>query len=177
MRERIWTASNALSVVRVLLILPAGYCLTAEFPYHRLWAAGIIAVAILTDFLDGYFARKLHQVSELGKVIDPLADKIAVGVVTVILVWVGDIPFWFLTVVVARDALIVLGGLFIRKKKKIIVQSNWPGKIAVTAVAVYLMLSALRMDSLESFRQLTLWFSVVLMVLSLALYARRLFIG
>jgi len=177
MRERILTASNAFSVARVILLLPLAYCLTNEFPYNRWWAAGIIAAAILTDFLDGYLARKLHQVSEFGKVIDPLADKIAVGVLAVMLVWVGDVPLWFLIVIIVRDALIVSGGLFIRKKKKIIVQSNWPGKIAVTAVAVYLLLSALNLGLLESFRQVTLWASVVLMVLSLAVYSRRLFIG
>ena len=52
-------------------------------------------LAVTTDALDGYFARLLHQESELGKVIDPLADKIGVGIVVVLLLIFGDIPLWF----------------------------------------------------------------------------------
>ncbi len=177
MQERIWTVSNLLSLARVLLVAPAAYCLTTEFAQNRLWAAGIIALAVATDFLDGYLARRLHQVSELGKIIDPLADKIAVAAVTLVLVSVGDVPLWFLIVVLLRDVLIVFGGMYIQRKKKVIVQSNWPGKIAVSAVAMYMLLSTLKMETFETFRAVTLWFSVAMMVLSLAVYSQRLFIG
>lgn len=177
MQERILTASNLLSIARVLLIVPVAYCLTTEFAQNRLWAAGIVVFAVATDFLDGYLARRLHQVSELGKIIDPLADKIAVAGIIVILVSVGDIPLWFLVVVLLRDVLIVIGGAYIQKKKKIIVQSNWPGKIAVSVIAIYILLSTLKIETLETFRSLTLWLSVGIMVLSLAVYSQRLFIG
>lgn len=177
MQERIWTASNLLSVSRVLLVAPAVYFLMTDDPHDRLWASAILAVVILTDFLDGYFARRLHQVTELGKIIDPLADKIAVAAVALTLLLTGDIPLWYLLAVVVRDGLIVVGGLMIRKKKHIVLQSNWPGKIAVSVIALYLWLSTLRLEFLEPFRSFTLWASVVMMVLSLAVYSRRLFIG
>ncbi|HEY4612249.1 MAG TPA: CDP-alcohol phosphatidyltransferase family protein, partial [Bacteroidota bacterium] len=92
MPDRIWTASNFLSFLRVFLVPLVAYCLVEDFPYNRLWAGGIIVVAIFTDVLDGYFARRLHQVSELGKIIDPLADKVAAAVVTFVLAWIGEIP-------------------------------------------------------------------------------------
>lgn len=177
MQGRIWTVSNLLSISRVLLVAAAVYYLTTDGPNHRIGALVILSVAILTDFLDGYFARRLHQVSELGKILDPLADKIAVAAVALVLILTDVIPLWYFLAVVVRDVLIVAGGLVIQKKKQIVLQSNWMGKIAVSVIALYLWLSILRMEYLESFRTFTLWASVVLMALSLVVYSRRLFIG
>ena len=75
---RYFTISNLFSASRIFLVIPMGYCLVLDFPYHRLWTAGIIVIAVATDFLDGFLARKLHQVTDLGKIIDPLADKIGI---------------------------------------------------------------------------------------------------
>ena len=66
------TISNFLSASRIFLVLPMGYCLVTEFPFHRMWTIGIIAIAVATDFLDGFFARRLHQVTDFGKIIDPV---------------------------------------------------------------------------------------------------------
>lgn len=172
-----WTLSNILSLSRVLLVAPIGYCLTADFPDHRLWAGALMVLAVSTDFLDGYLARTLHEVSELGKIIDPIADKIGVGVVGILLVWSGDLSWWFIGAVLLRDGLILAGGVYIKKRKNIIAQSNWPGKITVSMIALYFFLSTLRIESLESLRVFTLWASIVLMVFSLGSYTRRLFIG
>lgn len=177
MGERIWTISNTISLGRVLLIAPLGYCLLAEFEGSRTWAVLVVTLGILSDFLDGFLARRLHQVSEFGKIVDPLADKLAVGLLALFLVIVGDIPLWYFLAIVVRDMLILLGGIYIRKKKHIVAQSNWPGKVAVTAVALVLLLSVLREPQVESLRVVILWASVVLMIFSLVIYARRLFIG
>ena len=177
MPDRIWTISNSISITRVLFLIPLAYCLFGEFDHHRLWAAGVTAVAVLSDFLDGYLARRLHQVSEMGKVVDPLADKIAVGALGVFLTVLGDIPVWYVIVVLLRDGLILAGGIYIRKKKNIVTQSNWPGKFAVSAVALYLFFSTLSIDSLESVRTYSLWLSIALMLFSMIVYAQRLFIG
>jgi CDP-diacylglycerol--glycerol-3-phosphate 3-phosphatidyltransferase len=177
MQERIWTVSNLISIARVVLVVPAAYWLTTDDAYHRLWALVLLSVAILSDLLDGYFARRLHQVSELGKIIDPLADKVAVAIVAFVLVMTDRIPLWYVLVVVLRDLLIVAGSLVVRKKKHIVLQSNWPGKIAVSAIALYLWFTVLGVETLEPLRSFLLWTSVVLMVVSLAVYSRRLFIG
>lgn len=177
MGERIWTISNTISAGRVLLIAPLGYCLFTEFEGSRTWAVLVITVGILSDFLDGFLARRLHQVSELGKIVDPLADKIAIGLLALFLVIVGDIPLWYFIAIVVRDMLILLGGMYIRKKKHVVAQSNWPGKIAVTAVAVVLLLSVLREPQVEGLRMVVLWASIALMSFSLVVYIQRLFIG
>jgi cardiolipin synthase (CMP-forming) len=177
MQEKRFTVSNLLSLSRILLIIPAGYCLITEFPNHRWWAAVIVLLAVSTDFLDGFFARKLHQVTELGKFIDPLADKIAVGFYALLLLWTGDVPLWLVAFVLVRDLLIFLGGVYIKSQKGIIPQSNWPGKIAVNFIAMVFFLSTIRMESLEFVRTIAVWGSVVMMTWSSISYAQRLFIG
>jgi CDP-diacylglycerol--glycerol-3-phosphate 3-phosphatidyltransferase len=174
---RIWTVSNILSASRILLLLPLAHFLLDDQPERRWWIAAIIVVATATDFLDGYLARRRHEVTELGKVIDPLADKIAVGGAAVLMTWTGDLPLWYVIVVIARDILIVTGGLYIKWKKNIVAQSNWPGKVAVSLIALVLLLSALNIKSLASVREAVLWLSVVAMVVSLVSYLQRLFIG
>lgn len=177
MAERVWTASNILSCSRILLLGPLAFCLFSEFEHNRLWAAGILLVGALTDFLDGFFARRFHSVSEFGKIMDPIADKIAVGAIAIFLVILKDIPLWYVVLALVRDAMIFAGGLYIRKKKNIIAQSNMPGKLAVSLVALYLLFSVLRWDSLEDARIITQWLSVFLMMVSLIVYGQRLFIG
>jgi CDP-diacylglycerol--glycerol-3-phosphate 3-phosphatidyltransferase len=175
--ERIWTISNGLSVARVFLIPPVVYCLLADFPGSRWLAFGILLVGIATDVLDGFLARKLHQVSELGKIIDPLADKIALGTLAVVMVVTGDVPLWFVAAVVLRDLFILAGGLYIKRRKGVITQSNWAGKLAVVILSAYLGFSMLQYEALETLRVMLMWLSVALLALSLGLYAQRLFVG
>jgi CDP-diacylglycerol--glycerol-3-phosphate 3-phosphatidyltransferase len=175
--HRYFTISNFLSASRIFLVIPMGYCLVSDFPYHRWWTAGIIAVAVLTDLLDGFLARKLHQVTDLGKVLDPLADKIGIGVYAVLIAWTGDVPVWFVAFILVRDFFIFCGGVYIRRVKKIIPQSNWPGKIAVSLVAFVLFLGTIQINLLRHLFTYAIWASVIMMLWSFVTYARRLFIG
>lgn len=177
MAEQRLTLSNLLSVSRIVLVAPFGYALSSGSDEGRVWGAAIMGVAILTDFLDGFFARRLHQVTELGKIVDPLSDKISVGLVALILAWHQAVPWWYLGVVLMRDLLILAGGVYIKRKKNIVVQSNWPGKVAVSLIALVLILSIFPSATETTGFQVAFWASIVLMVVSLALYAQRLFIG
>ncbi len=175
--QRIWTVSNFTSASRVVFVLPAAYCLLADFAYHRVWAVAFILVASFTDFLDGYLARRLHQVTDLGKIIDPLADKVGVGIIAICLLLTHDIPVWYFILVVVRDILIFIGGIYINRRKGIVPQSNMAGKIAVNVIALVLLFSLIRAESLELIRIAMLWISVLVMMISLVIYAKRLFIG
>ncbi len=177
MNEHRLTLSTALSLSRILLLAPVTYLLTTGVPSHRWWAFGILLVAIATDFLDGMLARRLHQVTDLGKIVDPLADKICVGVLVLVLMISSDIPVWYGVAVLGRDAIIAAGAVYIQRRKTIVPQSNWPGKIAVTLVAVYLLLAVVRMPALGNVATVMLWASVAMMGISLVSYGGRLFIG
>ena len=175
--QRIWTVSTILSFSRIALVVPVAYCLVTEFPNNRLWAAGLFLLGVATDFLDGYLARRLHQVTEFGKIIDPVADKIAVAGIAVVLFFLGSLPLWYLVFLILRDVLIFFGGVYIRSKKNIVVQSNMPGKVAVNLVALVLILSFAHVESLETLRMIVLWASVGMMMFSIVVYTQRLFIG
>jgi phosphatidylglycerophosphate synthase len=106
-----------------------------------------------------------------------LADKIGIGVYAVLVAWTGDIPVWFVVFILLRDILIFSGGVYIQRSKKIIPQSNWPGKIAVTLVALVLFLGTIQINALSTFFWYALWTSIVMMMWSVVTYAQRLFIG
>ncbi len=172
-----WTLATYISLSRIVLAIPVGWLLFEETEACRLWVIAIIGVGVGTDFLDGYLARRMHQVSDLGKIVDPLADKIAVGALALFLVILEDLPLWFLLALVVRDALILAGGLYIRQKKKIIAQSNMLGKITVSVIAAVLLLATLDIPALGLVEEVLIWVSVVFMVFSLGVYARRLVVG
>ena len=100
------TLPNQLTILRLLLIPVIAYCLTASFAYHNQVAATLYVVAAATDTLDGYLARSRQQITELGKFLDPLADKLLVITVLAILVSQSVIPFWVFVVIIAREFLI-----------------------------------------------------------------------
>lgn len=173
MNGTVWTISNLLSFARALLAIPIAWLLLVGTEASRMAAAGLIVAAAATDFLDGYFARRFAQVTETGKIIDPAADKIAVGIVVVILTIEGRIPWWFTAGVIARDGLILAGGIHIRKTRGMVLQSNWPGKFAVGILALYIFITVIDGTSLEATGTILLVVSALLLAVSFAMYARR----
>lgn len=94
------------------------------------------ALAILSDYADGFFARKLNQITEFGKLMDPIADKAFVLTLTTLMIIKGLIPSHLAITLIARDILILLGGIYSSKRLGYILPSNLTGKIAVNFVAL-----------------------------------------
>jgi cardiolipin synthase (CMP-forming) len=130
-----WKISNLLSLSRLIMTLPL--CL-AVYYNHTTLIITLSCLAFASDYLDGYLARKLNQISDLGKILDPLADKVMVSSIVILLLFLGRFPLWIGLIIISRDLLILAGGLIIRKKKKLIVPSNLVGKWAVTFIGVYI---------------------------------------
>jgi cardiolipin synthase len=104
--DRIWTVPNLLSVGRLGLV---GLFVWLLFgPDDRVAAAAVLAVAGTTDFVDGYVARRFNQVTTLGKVIDPTADRIVVATGVIAIVVYGAVPIWLAALVLSREALVSL---------------------------------------------------------------------
>ena len=99
-----WTISNQLSILRGVLAIPVAILIAQGDVW---WAFGLCWFAALTDWLDGFVARATNTVSEWGKILDPIADKILVGVIVVMLVLEGLLPLRSVLVVVGRDVIIL----------------------------------------------------------------------
>jgi cardiolipin synthase len=102
--DRIWTIPNLLSVGRLGLLAVFGWLLFG--PHDRVAAAIVLAVAGATDFVDGYVARRFNQVTTLGKVLDPTADRIVVAVGVIAITVDGAVPGWLAGIVLGREVLV-----------------------------------------------------------------------
>ena len=137
---------NLVTLVRIALVPVALVFLAGD---HRLAAVAALLVMFVSDGLDGYLARRLGRVTELGKILDPAADKIAVAVVFVYLVVVGEFPLWVFLLVVARDVAIVMGGLAIARRSRSVPQALMVGKIAVVVLGLVVLVFAADIQVLE----------------------------
>jgi CDP-diacylglycerol--glycerol-3-phosphate 3-phosphatidyltransferase len=96
---------NQLTVARTVSVPVVVLLFAWDFPNHDYWATAVFAVAMATDWLDGWWARRSGQSSDLGRLLDPIADKILVLAVLIMLV--GDVfPAWMVAAIVAREFLV-----------------------------------------------------------------------
>jgi CDP-diacylglycerol--glycerol-3-phosphate 3-phosphatidyltransferase len=125
-----------------LVAIPAMFVLLANpSAHHRWWAVGVFLLAACTDWLDGYLARRLNQVTDLGKFLDPLVDKLLVLAPLMILVQLGAVSAWSVFLILARE--LTIAGWRVGQTK--IVGANLWGK-AKTVVqigAIALLISPL----------------------------------
>jgi len=173
MQGRFWTISNGLSFARVLLVVPIVLLLLRDEPPYRYAAALLMVVALMTDFLDGLIARRMNQVSDVGKIVDPLADKIGIGAVMAVLAAEGKLPVWFLAAVLARDAGILAGGILVRKYRGILLQSNVSGKWTAGILALFILVTVVAPPEARIVNTLLLAACVVMLTVSFALYSIR----
>lgn len=174
MTGRLWTLSNGLSLLRMVLVAPVAILLLSETPGARAWAAVLIAVGALTDYLDGLIARRRNEVTPFGKVIDPVADKIGIGAVAVVLTAQGTIPVWFAAAVVGRDLAIVAAASFISKRGAGVPQSNALGKWTAAVLALVLFAAVIDPGDSAGLIGPGIAAGAVMVVLSAVSYARRL---
>jgi len=172
--SKIFNASNSLSFIRLLLVIPAWFAFNNfDNNLARYSVAAIGVIATMTDILDGYLARKLNQITEFGKVIDPLADKVLIVFVVLNLFLLGEIPDYYFYMIIARDVLILIGGLIVAKKIGKVLPSDYIGKATVLSIAFVLLMILLNVDS-KSLPYLILYYlSIVLIFASFANYLIR----
>lgn len=121
---------NSLSIFRLMLIPTFIIVFFMPGKNAMMTAALILILSGLTDFFDGYIARRFGQITDIGKFLDPLADKLTHLTVFVCL-WIGEIiPLWVLIVYVIKEILVFAGGTRIYDKQKFVVTSKWFGKVA-----------------------------------------------
>lgn len=168
--DKLYTASNAISAARGLLTIPVVVCLLNNDFTIAFW---LCILAAWTDWLDGFVARRTNTVSEWGMIIDPVADKILVGAIVVLLLVKGRLPVWYVSGIVVRDLVILIGAQWLRRKNNLVLPSMMTGKLAVTAIALTGALSML-FENTSMYVLVPLYMSCALMALSLWVYGKRL---
>jgi CDP-diacylglycerol---glycerol-3-phosphate 3-phosphatidyltransferase len=121
------TLPNQLTILRLLLVPVIGYTLSASWAYHDQVSVAVYGAAAATDTLDGRIARSRNMVSELGKFLDPLVDKILVITVLAILLGENLVPFWVVVVIFARE-FVITGVRFVAADQGVVVGSTPWGK-------------------------------------------------
>ena len=134
--------ANKITLFRVALIPVFLVILYLDFPGRLFAALGVFILASLSDFLDGYIARKYHQITDFGKFMDPIADKVLVISAMVMFVSWGWMPAWILVIVIARE-LAVSALRLIAVDNGQVIAAGWSGKVktASTMVCVCVMLA------------------------------------
>ncbi|MBM3316098.1 CDP-alcohol phosphatidyltransferase family protein [candidate division WOR-3 bacterium] len=146
---RVVTAPNLLSLSR-LLLLPAVLLLLVR----RQSAAALVAMVVcwVTDALDGYIARRTNQVSDLGRMLDHVVDKIWVASVLVALVALRDLPVLLVAAVIVRDLLILAGSAILMKTRGSLPSSDVVGKITGFAFALLIVFYTLNLPALMRYK-------------------------
>ncbi len=165
---------NLLSVTRLVMLPVVLYLVTLTDAWAPWAAAGLMIVSMAFDGLDGLLARRWNAVTEFGKVIDPVADKVCIGAAAIILVIYRDLPVWLAVVVVGRDVLILLGGCLLRHRRRETPMSNPAGKAAAFVIGATLVVYTLRTGHLWLETALS-WLCAALVAVSLAVYIYRYF--
>lgn len=136
---------NKLTTLRVILIPVFLLVLfLLEEPMNRYIAVAIFIIASLTDFLDGHLARKYHLVTNFGKFMDPLADKLLVMSALVSMVALEDLPAWVVIVILAREFAIT-GFRTLAMEANIVMAASWWGKIKTTVQMLMIILVLLQL--------------------------------
>ncbi|MCR6689685.1 CDP-diacylglycerol--glycerol-3-phosphate 3-phosphatidyltransferase [Cellulomonas sp.] len=144
-----WNLANALTVLRVLLVPVFAWALVAgDDVRFRVLATVIFAVAAVTDRIDGWYARRTGQVTDFGKLLDPIADKLLIGTALVLLSALGDLPWWVTVVILVRELGITVLRLFLLRY--VVLPASRGGKLKTVLQSVAIGLYLLPLDSLPA---------------------------
>lgn len=127
-----WTIPNVLSLVRIVLlpVFAVLYLKSDTNPSFFWWAGGILVLSGLTDLFDGVIARRFNQISDAGKLLDPLADKLTQLTVLVCLATQYVELMWLMVVCLAKEVAQVIGGLLLLHRGDTVRASQWFGKVS-----------------------------------------------
>ncbi|MBR1440758.1 MAG: CDP-diacylglycerol--glycerol-3-phosphate 3-phosphatidyltransferase [Lachnospiraceae bacterium] len=162
---------NKLTMFRVILIpfFVAFLLLRDMDPSFRWIALGIFIVASLTDLLDGKIARKYNLVTNFGKFMDPLADKLLVCSAMICLIELGLIPSWIVVIIIARE-FVISGFRLIASDKGVVIAASYWGKFKTTFQMVMVILMIADIPQLSLLTQIVMWAALALTLISLADY-------
>ncbi|NTV91999.1 MAG: CDP-alcohol phosphatidyltransferase family protein [Chlorobiaceae bacterium] len=172
MNGKIFNLPNSLSFLRILLI---PWFLYYFHTGNLTVSVTLMIIAVLSDWFDGQTARWTNEVSEMGKILDPLADKLCLASVALYFLWIGQLPLWFVLFVVSRDALIFLGAAYVKFRHSVVTTSLWPGKWAVGFLSMMFIAMVVPHPFFERYavKESFMYLSVVMLFYSFIEYCLR----
>jgi CDP-diacylglycerol--glycerol-3-phosphate 3-phosphatidyltransferase len=168
---------NALTGLRILLVPVLVAVLWTRVPHGLFLGAGIFGLAVLTDYLDGYFARRRNQVTRLGILLDPLADKLLTASAFISLIELGAVPAWMVMIIIGRE-FVITGLRNVAAARGLLMPASvlGKGKMVSQVVAIFLLLFSLRYPLLRLPALVALWAVVILAIVSGLDYFRLYFV-
>ena len=165
---------NLLSVFRILLVPFLVVVLLTKFEGKEWVGLGVFLLASLTDFLDGYIARRQKKVTRLGKLLDPAADKLLTSAAFISLVELGLAPAWMVVVIIAREfAVSSLRSMAAAENVVLAAISSAKLKTALQIIAISLLILNKQLGEFEHLAPLFLWLALIASVYSGAEYLVR----
>ncbi len=167
--DRAWYTypPNILTAFRFALIPPVVILFMME---RRIISLALYLLASLTDLIDGKLARKYGMISNWGKAMDPLADKLLLLSVIVCMYIVGDLPLAIILIVLGKELVMILGGIILYGKDRLVIPSNVVGKIGTVLFSIAVVLAFLKRYT-APFHTWCMWLAAAFSVFSLLQYA------
>ena len=158
---------NKLTIFRVILVIPF---VALMLNGYDLWAVAVFIIASLTDLLDGKIARKYNLITDFGKFMDPLADKLLVCAAMICLVEMGRLPAWMVIVIISRE-FIISGFRLVASDNGVVIAASYWGKFKTTFQMLMIIVLILNLGGVFDMIGLVLtWIALILTVVSLINY-------
>lgn len=163
---------NKLTLLRALMVPVFVFFMlfpTENVVLFRILACAVFCVASFTDFLDGYIARKEHLVTNFGKFMDPLADKLLVSSALICMVPFSYLPAWYVIVLIARE-FVISGFRLIAAEQNVVIAASYFGKFKTACQMIMIILLILQLPTLEVLTKTLVVLSFILTIVSLLDY-------
>ncbi len=169
-KKAIFTIPNILSFFRLCLIpvIVWLYCGAKDYPL----AGYILILSGLTDIVDGFIARRFHMISDVGKILDPIADKLTQGAVLICLMIRYPGIIWPFSLMVVKEAFMIISGLLVINRTGIVTGAKWHGKLATVMLYATMLLHVFWSDIPATISNVSLIASTVIIAVSFLLYGR-----
>lgn len=163
---------NKLTVIRMIIVPFFVFFLLYDNGQNytfRMIALVLFIIASLTDTLDGKIARKYHLITDFGKFMDPLADKLLVCSALICLIQLGQIPAWMVVIIIGRE-FVISGFRLVASDNGVVIPANYWGKFKTTFQMIAVILMILDIPALHLLTVIITWIALILTVISLCTY-------
>jgi CDP-diacylglycerol---glycerol-3-phosphate 3-phosphatidyltransferase len=160
---------NLLTIFRILLVPPLVVVLLTKFDGKEWWGLGLFLLASVMDFLDGYLARRRKQVTRLGTLLDPAADKILISAAFISLVEMdpGLVPSWIVVVIIAREFAVTSLRSF-ASAENLVIPAGFSGKVKTTIqiISIALLIIYNQLGEFRHLAPISLWVALAITIYS-----------